>query len=661
MASHYNINVAILGPVSAGKSTFMNSLFVKQFSDMKIKRTTMTPQVYSETDELKLSKKCIDKIKNQNSDINNSLIQKSENNEEITYDEISNTIEYQVPRVHNLHELPDNVTLRVYDIPGLNDARTQELYFQYMDNKFHEWDIIIMVIDINSAMNTDGEVRILKKIIENCKKNQEKYDIQNKIFILANKVDDLEHDAKWGLRIVDEEYVDMYNQIKKQVKHIIDEINPTQEYEILPISAEDAFIYRMYDVYPNVVLDDKHINKFGHNEFGKSRWNRFNKEEKTKHMREIMSKIDINDSLQLTGFNYFKELFQNSLNSYNQNIFIRNHIMYECNSLITNFNGNGKFSQTLTNDEINKLQDSDDDTSDDDTSSVNENNSVHTIKFYNENNNNNDINTYLINYHTLYQKIIKLNKIYNNDEWQLENLNKFYDILTKFIDKYKEPYFILPKNKIANLDENSVIELENKQRLCQLYMNKFGEDFDKLFKIHRNITKLLNKYYVDNIKKNTSTFTKLLSYFRNLFNNGFKAHISLTKKLFTNEEIMNKKAEDIINLLKEYISQGLITKTDEIEIISSLLHSIYYKISKNEKIGYIDDDNIPEYVYYADLFWTKQNLKYDKVNEIINDLGFRAKQNVFLKIHPNNKDKFTTYPIYDVNKSLEAYYMSLLT
>ena len=45
------IRIAIVGPVSAGKSTVLNSLFVEQYSDMKIRRTTMLPQVYTETND----------------------------------------------------------------------------------------------------------------------------------------------------------------------------------------------------------------------------------------------------------------------------------------------------------------------------------------------------------------------------------------------------------------------------------------------------------------------------------------------------------------------------------------------------------------------------------------------------------------------------------
>jgi GTPase Era involved in 16S rRNA processing len=49
--SHYqeNIHIAILGPVSAGKSTLLNGLFATTYSQMKKKRTTMLPNIYQTT------------------------------------------------------------------------------------------------------------------------------------------------------------------------------------------------------------------------------------------------------------------------------------------------------------------------------------------------------------------------------------------------------------------------------------------------------------------------------------------------------------------------------------------------------------------------------------------------------------------------------------
>ena len=50
-----NINIAILGPVSAGKSTFFNSLCSNTCSDMKRKKTTMLPQIYQIVSDVQIT------------------------------------------------------------------------------------------------------------------------------------------------------------------------------------------------------------------------------------------------------------------------------------------------------------------------------------------------------------------------------------------------------------------------------------------------------------------------------------------------------------------------------------------------------------------------------------------------------------------------------
>jgi septin family protein len=72
-----NINILITGPVSAGKSTFTNLLFVEQFSDMKIKRTTAVPQIYHEVTDIKEVN--VKEILKRNRDINTAIMKKTEN------------------------------------------------------------------------------------------------------------------------------------------------------------------------------------------------------------------------------------------------------------------------------------------------------------------------------------------------------------------------------------------------------------------------------------------------------------------------------------------------------------------------------------------------------------------------------------------------------
>lgn len=602
----FNINIAILGPVSAGKSTFMNSMFVKQFSDMKIKRTTMTPQVYVETVNINLTGDKIKEIKQKNKEINNELIRKTEEGETITYEEISQTIEYQVPRVFNLHELPDDVYLKIYDIPGLNDARTAELYFQYLDNHFHEWDIIIMVVDINSAMNTDGEVRILNKIVENAKLNLDRYSIKNKLFILANKIDDLEHCSEWGLRIVDEEYVEMYKQIKKQVKDVINDKYPELEYFVMPISAEDAYIYRMYGVDSEVEMDMKHINKFGHNEFGKSRWNRFSLEEKTIQIKEIMKGLNIQDNLELTGFNNFKKQFNNVLDAKSQYTFLINHIMFKCSQLIEEYKKN------------------------------------HPTGYYEK-------------FLNIYSQVLDINTKYSLNC----GLKTFYKYLTEFINLHKEIH-LGTRKQLENTQEEHIEHLEWAQLHCRKWKHKYGKDFKLLEEQEIIITNALNKYYASNITEQEKPVSTLLSRFKKLFTNGFKITKDLITKLITNDDMLNKQPEEIIQIIKDMIDKGLITKEQQCDMVSKLLHKIYYNISQNKQMKYVKKENIPEYCYFADLFWQKNNIinNEDKHKDYYN-LGFHAKQNVCLKINPNDKNKFHYFDIFNPKVSLEAYYVSL--
>lgn len=70
------ISCAIVGAVSVGKSTLTNLLFAKQYSDMKIKRTTALPQVYHEVYNIKNPNLCkgIAFIRENNRKINQEIM-----------------------------------------------------------------------------------------------------------------------------------------------------------------------------------------------------------------------------------------------------------------------------------------------------------------------------------------------------------------------------------------------------------------------------------------------------------------------------------------------------------------------------------------------------------------------------------------------------------
>ena len=322
MDLHKNISIAIVGPVSAGKSTLLNAIFTNTFTGMNIKRTTMTPQVYRET-----SRETVDNssIRKQNETINKKLIQMTESNQKLSISDIQEQV-HDVKKIVNFVPLIYDYHFTIYDIPGLNDARTKDVYFQYLTENFHKFDVILFVIDINSSLNTSDEILILEKILEGCKQNHEK-EINTSLVIIANKCDNLFLNDSGDLKL-DDELQEMHSQISLTLKQKIEEIHPQTIYSILPMSSEDAYIYRMFKSGLGKQLDIKYIDKFGFNEFGKSQWASIPSCNKRDKINSLLKGFDFDKALVITGFN-------NLVNQIKDKLTEEVQLKIYCNRLLT--------------------------------------------------------------------------------------------------------------------------------------------------------------------------------------------------------------------------------------------------------------------------------------------------------------------------------------
>lgn len=607
------INVAILGPVSAGKSTLMNSLFVSQYSDMKIKRTTMTPQIYEEYTgcDSSLSPDQQDFIKKLNNEINNKLVAKTENEgDSVTYEDISEEIVYKVPRIYNLHSLPANICMRVFDIPGLNDGKTADLYFKYLDDQFHKFDLLIFVVDINSACNTEGEVRILQKIVEYSKRNRDLYGINNKLIVLANKCDDLHINDNGNVTIEDEELVEMYEQINKEVATQVAKYNPDLEYKICPISAEDSYIYRMYARDPNCKLDIKHVNKFGMNEYGKSRWNRLSEEDRHCKISSLMSEMDIGSTLNQTGFNKFAHDFIGYIDAGSQYGYICGHILYDMKQLLDRFTAQISDNSTPIN---------------------------------------------LSDVQKLYNQMVTVSSLYNSNDG-IVSIYKYLDELMTI----HRPQLILKEDDITGIiSENDLEHYEWAQKHCQKWQNEFGDNFTTIRDLAITITEMLNKYYESNINDKQKPVATLMSRFNKLCANGFKITRKILTSLFTNNDMLNKQPGEIVEIIKDMRTRDQIDNEQEESLCRSLLNKIYDNIYANKSMGYIHVDHIASYVYFVDLFWHDSKLfkngnNYEYNNEHVRYLAFRARQNMAEKINNGQRG------LHPVGLELEKHFISLL-
>lgn len=546
MENKYNINIAILGPVSVGKSTLINSLFVDTYSDMKIKRTTMIPQIYHEKNNLEKDLN-ISNIRENNRLINENLIKKTENGIELEMCDIRE-IEYFVPKVHDLINLPENINLSIYDIPGLNDARTKNIYFEYIRQNFYKFDIILFVIDINSAMNTSDEIDILKLILEETKKNKINYDISNYLFVMINKCDTMYVDTDNKLTL-EEEQLEMLDQVKKTVEQYISKINPDLKHFILPISLEDSYIYRMYNRNPDTKMDTKHLNKFGLYEIGKNNWNKLSEVGKKNAVKNYISTNYVS-SLNLTGFNNFKIKLCKILEEENYLNFLQNQFKYQI-SLINNY------KQLNVQDEIS----------------------------------------------TMMKKYIEIYKISNISKIKL-------DISVYFKNKF-QTYIINYLDNIVNISNDICIDELIIVKSCLDYLMNANDACDlilsKIIPVDSAITALINKYYVDKIKDTNLSISDMLHYFDQLYN---YSYINLDQCIFftisNNANIVACTAENLLKIRKKLLKKYHFSNKHDVTFLFSHLCHKYKKFyqdicSNNPRTNYIR-------VYNSYNYWQKVNI-----------------------------------------------------
>jgi hypothetical protein len=252
-------------------------------------------------------------------------------------------------------------------------------------------------------------------------------------------------------------------------------------------------------------------------------------------------------------------------------------------------------------------------------------------------------------------------------------LERFYKYLDQFIELHKIPYLIISLDALVNTEEEHIEKLEWGQLHCKKWASKFGKSYTKLYDIENEIKNTLNTYYSKNIEEQQKPMTTLLSRFVKLFYNGYKITMKLIKKIFTHNDILNKQPEDIIRIINDLMSKSLITEEQRLEMLSTLLCKIYNSINKNfGSIKYMNDNNdenvkLKHYIYFANIFWTKQIIKMRNINVVNSDV---YKFSMMMTCICNSHLKFDNLDnvIYDLSEifddkytnTLESYFIKLI-
>ena len=326
-----NINLCFVGGVSTGKSTVLNSVFCEELTQCKIKRTTMWPTVYVENDFVKdISPEEILKII---SEKNKEIIEKTESGQKL------DSCDYK-ELVFNVGKLDINILensyVNVYDIPGLNDARTKDIYYDYLETNFHKFNLVVFLVDIQSGLNTSDEMDMLRFIINNTRDQFERNKRHIYTLVIVNKADDMQTEEDSDKLEITGELREMFEQVENTVKTEFAK-NGLKENVIgvIPLCARDSYLYRMVKKHGNKFkLTPEQILKIGVNENGK-KFSTLKPATQEARVNEILKDREFVDTMiKLSGFSRLESILHQFLQDNNKGSKLRiDNLMYDLKKL----------------------------------------------------------------------------------------------------------------------------------------------------------------------------------------------------------------------------------------------------------------------------------------------------------------------------------------
>ena len=312
MSSIFNINIAVIGTVSSGKSTLLNSLFLEEFTSMNISRNTMIPQIYHEINSNK--NKLIKEAKQINKEVSeiNEFIKNKTNDNDYDIKQDMQPKEFYIHKIKELNICKRDIYLSFYDIPGLNDNKNHEVYYHYVRENFSDFDIILYLIDLNTGLNTKDEIDLLRFICIHAKKHN------NFVIPIINKSDDMT--MKESQLICDGKYSNNYDTIINIFNEYQNKYPNPKIQKIILFSAQESYMYRMLLQNPNFELSDHIKNIIGFNDMGRKYYTLSN-EERLKKINEIVNDTEfLKTMIRMSGYSYLHNMLSEILNSNQQTI-----------------------------------------------------------------------------------------------------------------------------------------------------------------------------------------------------------------------------------------------------------------------------------------------------------------------------------------------------
>lgn len=331
MNDNFEIRVAVIGYVSVGKTTLINALLGTEYGEVSMRRTTAVVNMF--------------RLRNPKSELKSDPVGVTDGNEDIlvdvddkplrtasdileestadnaTYRNTEGNVEeksYDVKLNLPLYSMRKNTTLVVVDIPGINEAGTSSKYMDYVNDKWHTFDIAVVVMDARQGVNTEEQHDLLKLVKQNFSSIK---DIP--IIIVCNKVDDPTNEEQRCLLNEARAAIEKLFEVQDREKSLETLMKKPPKKKrnlgfdmsflpaVVPISAMHAFLYRCgarltFDQFKR--MDEVFIENIGKESYGRQ-WRKYDKLTKLEMaFKAVSEEEERQDGLEVSNFDYFMKV-----------------------------------------------------------------------------------------------------------------------------------------------------------------------------------------------------------------------------------------------------------------------------------------------------------------------------------------------------------------
>ncbi|AVL95037.1 GTPase era domain protein [Moumouvirus australiensis] len=254
------INIAVFGPTSVGKSTLVNAIVKNKLSLTSSIKTTILPQIYCD----------------KNSDFFPEKINKSNENKTQKYLNSRDLLKssYFEPIFHNIKNIykffdeefcdQDNrlIKLNIWDMPGFDNTSDCDIFKSWLLKNVESFDIVIYMTDVNIGLNELSFFDFFKESVS----------VNNfKMICLLNKCDEMFFDSEIGkLAFDNSDHRNVYVKINNLIAQFIEnqEIEEHKITPFIPVSlnkfSDNCHDYQYSDeidniktIIQNIILSNK--------------------------------------------------------------------------------------------------------------------------------------------------------------------------------------------------------------------------------------------------------------------------------------------------------------------------------------------------------------------------------------------------------------------